>query len=420
MPIENQINYDEIFRLYSDTASKNIQSTKNKSIYEYINNLSNFMMQKDPKVDKTWPFDQTWVDNIANNSDKPGMSRKMKIWLNVAINRHRAFYLLYLANKNFGATREFIRYLVNSKQPLPDLEYFINNICNVYYGESPKPRLRKVFEEGFDPDSDPGCRLIRTLVSTEEEFTKALTDPRIDIKAMGGWRNMMIGADNNNTSGIELWKDSDIFYDLGGGHSTPWVEQAFDRKFTSLDIVKPDDIKNVTLRKMTKRKRKLYPVDLDEKESKEYLELLKNQNYKTFNIYENSLDLSHKKITIYSAGFLTGVMPLPANILEKFAESEYGKNRKLNIREQAKISNMIGLLKCLEPVFHGVDVELFSISRASGYPMKLQVVHLRWESGKVTYKFIKEKNNKYLSLESKKKKHLLLSGDPSISNLLKD
>lgn len=397
------LDWPRIFSLRDNTSTDIEENVNNADIYEYAKKVSNILMAHDKSVSQEWPWNETWIDSMANAENKQ-ITKKFRIWLSIGSFKQRACYLLYLANIDYGASRFFLEFLATSKQPVPDLEYFLNNIITLFFGKCPVPNIKKLQDRIIDHAVDPGAIALRDFLKNKEQLLAYLTDDRVNIPIMGGWRNVLLGVHSGDFADFMPWDDSEEYFDLGGGHHSPWLSAEIGKPITTLDLVRPNDLNHVNLRKFAyKDDGKKYIVNLKDDELQEYLEKLNQQQYMNFDLLTDEFPF-RKKLTIFSTGFLTSTMPLPKDLLN----AQKGKNFRLTPMRQAKSFNTAGIVKCLRLVKQGADLELITASRPSAYPLCHRMVHLRWVNGILVYKKTAPHDNKRFTLEIKEKRRNLI------------
>lgn len=402
MESDQNLDWDRIFSLLGNTDTDLEENVHDADIYQYAKKVSNILMLGDKSVSQEWPWNETWVDKMANHDNKQ-IAKKFRIWLSIGSLRQRTVYLLYLANINYGASRFFLEFLASSKQPIPDLEYFLNNIVSLFLGQCPNPKIEKIFTDQLYHTTDLGANMLKQFLENEQKLMSCLSNEKVNIPIMGGWRNVLLGVHSGEFKDFMPWDDSEEYFDLGGGHHTPWLSDEVSKPITTLDIVKPNDLNYVKLRKFEyKLDGQKYPVNLKDSELHEYLKRLDQQNYLHFDLLNNEFPF-RKKLTIFSTGFLTSTMPLPKNIFHAY-------DLKLNPMKQSRCFNTAGLVKCLRLIKQGADLELITASRPSAYPMKHRIVHLRWVNGLLVYKKTAPHNNKRFTFEVKEKRRNLIMG----------
>lgn len=404
MDITQTIDWQRIFSLIDVKSTDLEENVHDADIYLYAKKVSNVLMALDQSVSQEWPWNETWVDQMANHENKVIM-KKFRIWLSLGSLRQRTVYLLHLANIDYGASRFFLEFLATSKQPVPDLEYFLNNIISLFFKKCPVPHIKKFRAHVIDHTVDPGAIVLREFLKNEGQLLTYLTDSRVDIPIMGGWRNVLLGVHAGDFADFMPWDDSEEYFDLGGGHHSPWLSAEIGKPITTLDLVRPNNLNYVKLRKLEHRDNgQQYPVDLKDLELREYLEKLNQQKYLHFDLLTDEFPF-RKKLTIFSTGFLTSTMPLPKDLLN----AQKGKNFRLTPMRQAKSFNTAGIVKCLRLVKQGADLELITASRPSTYPLCHRMVHLRWINGILVYKKTAPHLNARFIFEVKEKRRDLIS-----------
>jgi hypothetical protein len=399
MDTTQQLDWTRIISLLDNTNTNLEENVLDTDIYVYAKKVSNVLMARDKSVTQEWPWNETWIDSMANHENRQ-IAKKFRIWLSVGTQRQRTFYLLYLANIDFGATRFFLEYLALSNKHVPDLEYFLNNIISLFFGKCPVPKLNKLKSNEISHTEDSGATALRDFLKNKEQLLNWLTDERVNVPVMGGWRNVLLGIHRGDFAEFAPWDDSEEYFDLGGGHHTPWLSEEVSKPITTLDIVAPTELNHIKLRKLAiGADGQQYPVNLKDVELQKYLEKLNQQKYLYFDLLNDEFPF-RKKLTIFSTGFLTSTMSLPKELLNTYQDVNF----KLTPKLQAVCFNIAGIIKCLTLVKQGADLELITASRPSAYPMINKMVHLRWVNGLLVYKKTMPHNNARFSLEIKEKR----------------
>jgi hypothetical protein len=400
------INFDKLYRLSEKFGNKIILNPIETDLYDCAHRLANVLIQEQETYSFKWTPSNTWIDSLTNH-ENPKIKKRIKIWLQQGKIgfRGRVKYLFWLANNDMMESRKFIIHLLLIDEPKPDLEYLLTNLTRTAYGISKAINWAnfKADPAGF---KNPTTISINKLVSSEEEFLRVLSLPDIDIPRMGGWRNTVVGWHEKDLDGVNLWTDSNAYFDLGGGHHTPWYVDKFNLPFTSLDLDPPWPTNGVVLRALVvdadgnQHLKTLTDMNLDRYERK-----LQSQNWIKWNMYQDQLPVTDQsKITFISSGFLTSTLTPPPEHLSKLEELTSKTNTVKKFKVRVKFQCMIGLLKILKLVYEGKSVELLTLSRPSKYHTKYRLCHIRWENQMMTYFEVTEHNSNATSAEFKEKR----------------
>jgi len=400
------IDFDKLYRLSEKFGNKTILNPIETNLYNCAHRLANVLIQEQENYSFNWTPSNTWIDSLTDH-ENPKIKKRIKIWLQQGKIgfRGRVKYLFWLANNDMIESRKFIIHLLLIDHPKPDLEYLLTNLIKTAYGISTAINWND-FKENPKEFKNPATAAIDKLVSSEEEFLRVLSLPEIDIPKMGGWRNTVIGWHEKDLVDISLWTDSNAYFDLGGGHHTPWYVDKFNLPFISLDLDPPWPTNGVVLRTLAlDANRVSHLKTLTNKDLTRYETKLQSQPWLKWNMYEDQLPVTlQHKITFVSSGFLTSTLTPPPAHLEKLDEitSKVKTINKFKIR--VKFQCMIGLIKILNLVYAGKSVELLTLSRPSKYHTKYRLCHIRWENKMMTYFKITEHNSNVTSAGFKEKR----------------
>ena len=187
---------------------------------------------------------------------------------------------MYWANCDRYNAREFLVHFSQRPEPKPDLSYFLTNWLVA---------LGLVDRKSIQAHQDPICQchfahaLKHLLV--ELDWRALLDDPRVNVQNMSGFRDTILGS-YPVLREIDLEAAADHYWDIGGGHHTPWLNKLVPRPWHSLDLQPADDVGPVTLRRVDLEGNLalLEGAALDE-----YLALLDKQPWTYYNVFEHEL-----------------------------------------------------------------------------------------------------------------------------------
>ena len=381
----------KIYKLASLQLNTKIVNPNETDIYACAHRLANVLVQEQENYSFNWTPSNTWIDQLANHPERK-IRRRMKVWLQqgkVAY-RGRAKYLFWLANNDKYKARDLVMHLLSIDQPKPDLEYLIINLTKIAYNVDEEINWSK-FKNNPDTYTNSTTQAIDKLASSEEEYLRVLSLPEVDIPRMGGWRNTILGWHEEDLENIDLYTDSDLYLDLGGGHHTPWYCNRFGVPFVSLDLDPPWPINSVTLRYFDKKENSQQLKIMKDQMLAEYEKKLQEQAWQRWDLYKDPLPIDQaNKITIISSGFLTSTFTPPEEHFNALLQTDRPLNVIQRFKLMTKFHCMMGLIKILEPVYQGKTVELITLSRPSKYMTKHRLCHIRWENQEMTYFYITE------------------------------
>ena len=387
--MKNNFDFDKIAQLANDSEYTGIPDNAD-DLYTTANAVTNLILEPlDVKTyNRKWPWDEYWVDQRAQQSPK------LRTWLSGPL-RNYALFLLYQANCDWLESRNFLDYLIDTKEPAPDLNYLLTNIIIAAYDIDPAllPAHRSI-----------GCQQIfadhlKIMLSSKEEWQRVMQLKNISITNMGGFRNTLINAYKEDLEDIEPWQDSNSYWDIGGGHHTPWINQRWNKTFTSLDIKSPSDYESITFRQL---------VDQDQEDIEStgnlqkmnnlaglelaaYRHKLKKQPWQYYDVFEHQLDAS-PRTTVVSTGFISSTMT-DLNWKEHWP-TQFPNTNKVSAPPgpRMKALSLIAILGCVQLAHQGLDLEIITVSRPSVYATARRVVQLRWVGGKLVMNHSKPHN----------------------------
>jgi hypothetical protein len=392
--MQNNFDLDKIAQLARDNEYSGIPA--DADLYATANAVTNLILEPldVKKYNRQWPWKDYWIDQRAQQSPK------LRTWLSGPL-RNYALFFLYQANCNWLASRSFLNYLLDSEEPAPDLNYLLTNIVIAAYGIDPSL---------LQDQRSTGCQQIfathlKMLLTSEEEWQRVMQLEHINITNMGGFRNTLLNVYKEDLEDIEPWQDSNNYWDIGGGHHTPWISQRWNKPFTSLDIKSPGDYEAVTFRQV---------VDSDQEETRftgklqnlsglelaAYKHKLNKQPWQYYDVFEHQLDAS-PRTTVVSTGFISSTMT-DLN-WEKHWPHQFPNTNKVSAPPgpRMKALSLIAILGCVQLAHQGLDLEIITVSRPSVYATARRVVQLRWVGGKLVMNNSKPHNldqNKHIGI----------------------
>lgn len=371
--MKHNFNLDTIRKFISDNEYRGIPENA-EDLYTTANAVTNLLLEPlDINIyNRKWPWDEFWLDQQAQ------MYPKLKIMLSGPL-KNFALFFLYQVNRNWLSSRNFLIYILTHKDPAPDLTYLLINIIVEAYTVDPSllQDQRSLACQQLFADK------LKILLSTDQEWQRVMNLDTISIKDMGGFRNTMLNLYKEELEDIEPWQDSDNYWDIGGGHHTPWISQHWNKPFTSLDIIPPNDYKGITFRNFENNNKNGTNIhNLAGSTLEEYCYKLEKQPWKYYDIFEHQLPTS-ARTTVVSTGFI-GSTVIDINW------KTHSQNITLGSRGSGappgphiKAVALIGILGCVQLAHQGLDLELITVSRPSIYATMRRVVHLRWQQGKL-------------------------------------
>ena len=383
--MQNNFDLDKIAQLARVNEYTGIPDNAD-DLYTTANAVTNLILEPldVDTYNRKWPWNESWVDQQAQSSIK------LRTWLSGPLKNFSLFFL-YKVNCDWLSSRNFFNHLVNSSEPAPDLTYLLTNIIIAAYNVDP---------ELLQDQKSLECRqlfadYLKILVSTDQEWQQVMNQDNISITDMGGFRNTLLNIYKEDLEDIEPWQDSNNYWDIGGGHHTPWISQRWNRPFTSLDIKAANDFGDVTFRQIVDEQNKidgqgrLQP--LVGEELADYRHRLEIQPWQYYDVFENQLPPC-SRTTVVSTGFISSTM-VDLNAAKHWP-TQFPDTGRLGQPPgpKPKALSLIAILGCVQLAHQGFDLELITVSRPSGYATARRVVQLRWQQGKLIMNHSKPHN----------------------------
>jgi hypothetical protein len=393
--MKHNFNLDTIRKFISDNEYHGIPDNA-EDLYTTANAVTNLLLEPlDINIyNRKWPWDEFWLDKQAQ------MYPKLKIMLSGPL-KNFALFFLYQVNRNWLSSRNFLIYILTHKEPAPDLTYLLTNIVIAAYDVNP---------ELLQDQRSLACQQLfadklKILLSTDQEWQRVMNLENISITNMGGFRNTLLNVYKEDLEDIEPWQDSDSYWDIGGGHHTPWISQRWNKPFTSLDMQAPSKYEDVTFRQI---------VDVDQSENRPvgklqnlsglelaaYKHKLNKQPWQYYDVFEHQLP-PRARTTVVSTGFISSTM---TDLNWKTHWSHwFPDTNKVSAPPgpRMKALSLMAILGCVQLAHQGLDLELITVSRPSVYATARRVVQLRWQQGKLIMNHSKPHNidqNKHIGI----------------------
>ena len=328
--------------------------------FRLANSISNILLAKGDTLvyNRKWPWSDTWVDQEAqtNHQVATWLMGPIKAW---------SMIIMYWANCDRYNAREFLVHFSQRPEPKPDLSYFLTNWLVA---------LGLVDRKSIQAHQDPGCQIIfaRALkhLLVEQDWQRLLDDPRVNVQNMSGFRDTILGS-YPVLREIDLADDAEHYWDIGGGHHTPWLNKLVPRAWHSLDLQPAHDVGTVTLRRVNLEGNL---VLLEGAALAEYLSLLDTQPWTYYNVFEHELPPARSTV-VASTGFI-------ASTMTDIGQADRPPEWQFDLRmDQSKLVTYMGVYGMLAPLYQGGDLEIVTVSRPSGYATKWLLVQLAWKQG---------------------------------------
>lgn len=332
-----------------------------------------------------YPYSQ-WLDSVYSSGSLLKF-KKAKDWVtrsvlgSIKIN----LYCIFLFNKNYGKTRKIFSMFLSSKNPPEFLDLLLINMFHQVLGLS-RVSIQKLISTEFSEIA----KHINTLFSDKNNLIENWINGKDkNIFFYSGQTNTILGKYDKiflkKKTGIAfLNKDADIIYDFGGGFNTSEVERLLDLQIVSADILYSDIKKydeDLILFKKIKNGTKIV---LDDEKTKEYMEKQSKIKNINFDVRKDSFSKDKNSYVIISTDFIT----------TSLNSKDFIFDEKL-IFYKKKIVNFYAILRIIELVQSGKDVDFFNVSFNSDKKNKYKTCFIQWRSGKVvkltTTNFIKNK-----------------------------
>lgn len=206
------------------------------------------------------------------------------------------------------------------------------------------------------------------------EFAEDIVARGESLKAYGGDTNTILGAydwlrKDPEFSFARIPTDADANYDLGGGFATPDVSDLFGVPFVSHDLTPPTRARELDIGvcRRTTVNGKVRRRNVSPEEREAHFRRLDAQPWRSFDVFADAFDPSHRKYLITSFGFasssVTSLSPAQSEIPIKFRASN---------------TTYCAMRVVLELVGLGRDVSLLTIHRSTRRAFMNRVVFLRF------------------------------------------
>lgn len=350
----------KVRRLILDRSQQSLDLDQGR--FSLANSIANILLEQAPveEYNRKWPWEETWVDQIVQTN------HQIRTWL-VGPFKSWSTIIMHWANCNLYNAREFLIHFSSRIEPKPDLSYFLTNWLVA---------LELTTRDTIEDHQDPTCqrefaRALKYLL-TELDWLALLDDPRVNVQNMSGFRDTILGS-YTDLQNITVSKHSGNYWDIGGGHHTPWLNKLHPRPWCSLDLHPAHDVGSVTLRRVGLDGAL---VLLKGRELDLYLEQLAQQSWNYYDVFEHELPAA-SQTTVVSTGFIASTM---TDIHKDQRPTEWQFDRKM---DQSKLVTYMGVFGILAPLFQGGDLEIVTVSRPSGYATQWRLVQLHWENGQL-------------------------------------
>lgn len=286
----------------------------------------------------------------------------------------QAYYPLYLYNTDFADTRAIIDAMLYTEPLSPPayLAYFSLNLFRQILG------LTHTAIAARTTDPHELARLFNRLFNDRHAFSAWCTRKHQNIHYYGGATNTILGLYDRffkkpffgyPAGGVS----AEIAYDLGGGFATSEIERLTGRRFVCADIhdssLTRHDPEIVLMRYSHPRQFRV----IDTAAHDAYVAAQEKIEYLPFDVFEDSFPREARSYFVVSTGFLTSTIR---------PQKETGI--KADIQRLPSLSISIhGIVRIMELVHAGKDVDLFTIQRATSRTYRYKTCYLRWRNGRL-------------------------------------
>lgn len=265
---------------------------------------------------------------------------------------NRKVFALYEAD--FGATRATLHHLDTLAQHdahmVPYFEVLVQNAVLSIFGTA-VGSLDRLAEEWLPKLLDEHARLrgwVDEIVARGDR-----------LKHYGGDTNTILGVydwiRDDPTLGFDrVPRDADERFDLGAGFGTPYVESLFGMSFVALDLTAPAEARRLGLAIAEQRGRRAARVALDGDAREAYLRRLDGQAWRHYDVFEEPLPATGKRVLVVSFGFLSSTVV-----------SLSPHKRQLPARLRPLETTYTAIRRVIDLAAEGRDVSLLTVQRAT-------------------------------------------------------
>jgi hypothetical protein len=291
---------------------------------------------------------------------------------------HAVLYMLYLYNRDYGATRASLTRLFAMDQPHPYpralLGYLLRDLLGVGRDELIRLEQRLNDPAAWAPYL---CELFAR--DRIDGWLRGLVRP---VKFYSTNTNTVIGKydwiTRSQKSGMTEPPEADVYYDLGGGHATPDISRLLGRPFVCVDLTSPflpADTDLIIRRSQWPSELGDGVVPMTEAEQAAYVAELARTPWQRFDVFTDRFDPSFDRYLITSFGFVTST---PRDYSAAVPRSVRGSQL-----EPLTIS-YYAVLRVIQLVQLGKTVDLFTYQRATSRRPALLTCRLRFANGRLT------------------------------------
>ncbi len=314
---------------------------------------------------------EQWIDT-CRRLGKAGRAYTLISWI-TSVRGDYVNYPIFLFNRNMWQCKKVLRFFLKDKEHPPYLAILFFNLFRQALGISHTElhhMSRGAFAE-FTP-------LYKRLMTTDAVWDWA-ANRKQSFHFYGGQTNTILGGYdlvfNNKDVGMEFFnREAEARFDIGGGFNTSEIERLTQCRFTCADVRSPylRDYDDDLVMRIAGAANRLWIADDDTRHA--FLERQDRVAWHPFDVYTDSFP-DASSYAFVSTGFMTStVRPSKVEARAKLRHSGLG----------GVSTSFHGLMRVMEKVAQGKDVDLFTLQRASGRVYKYKTVLLQWRGGRLT------------------------------------
>lgn len=351
-------NFDSAEQLLFDLRQIDIQKDTTPDASYLITRLLTIQRPPSSRKQPVPPPGPAWTSYVQT---APFPARvRMSLWETMTAWSGITKYILQLYEENFGSTRNTVHYLASYKTFLPSF--------NLLFAQAlrEKMKIQPTFHYGeLSPEMKEG---IHNLLA-DDTFLNWAQSKAVNLRELAGNTSTVLGLYDwisypefaDKVGFKDISKNADVYYDLGGGFATPDISRLFGKSFTSLDVIRPPEVKKwkplIGLAEswMLPELNVETARSLTVEEYKRYAAVLDKTPWKHYNIFKDALPADHQSYVFTSFSFLGSAVGTSVNSAPYMQRYQYNR---------VFATTYVGVRRIVDLIAQGKKVDLFVYLRS--------------------------------------------------------